>query len=261
MNQLSSLYQNPLHLFDMNFGEISVQMQRCPSLIVPIGSMEPIGLYGVTGIISRCSKVISEALSSKLRVLTAPQLYYSCSTAFKSFEGCAGMRGRTLTNMITEICRDWIFQGFQRILLLNVSSENDSALEQATKRLNDRSEKVKYFSLQSDARIIEQVFRYKTGQELGRSEYLIIWLAQYLFADLLCDGPKGQYPLPETKQFQNWKKRGKDPEMFRKMFPLGSTSEISVQKDVDFGRDLFEFIIMILEKDYTPFLIVPEDAA
>ncbi len=262
MNQLSSLYQYPLHLFDMNFGEISRHIQRCPSLIVPVGSLEPVGLYGGIGLLSCCAEVLAEALSSKLKVLMAPVIHYSCTTAFKSFEGCAGIRERTLINLLTETCRDWIFQGFRNILLINVSSENDDALGSAVKRLNSGAEKVKFFSLQSDLRITDRLTHYRAIKELGRSEYLILSLAKYLFSDMLRDGHHDRgHSLPDVKQFQNWKKRGKDPQLFRKMFPLGSTSELIAGVDIEIGRELFDFIIKTLEDEFTPFLNVPQNAA
>ncbi len=262
MSQLSSLYQYPLRLYDMNFGEISSHLHRCPSLIVPIGSMEPIGLYAVTGILTHCAEVLAEALSSKLQVLTAPPIIYSCTTAFKSFEGCAGIKERTFTNMVTEICRDWIFQGFSRILLLNVSSENDAALECAVKRLNRCSEKVKYFSLQSDNRVADQVSCYRVGREYGRSEYLILSLARVLLPELLRDSHQSKtHRLPEPGEYRIWKKRGKDPQQFRKMFPNGSTSEVAGNQSIENGRDLFDYIMKILEDDFSPFLIVPQNAS
>ncbi len=261
MNQLSDFYLCPLRLNDMNFGEISKHLCRCPSLIVPVGSMEPIGLYAVTGILTRCGEVLAEALSSKLQVLTAPPINYSCTTAFKSFEGCAGIKQRTFINMLTEICRDWIFQGFRRILLLSVSSENDAALEIAMKRLNHNGEKVKCFSLLSDTRMADQLSRYRVGKELGRSEYLILSLARFLFPELLRDIHQGNARrLPEPGEYQTWKKRGKDPQLFRKMFPNGSTSEVAEEQNIETGRDLFGYIMKILEDEYSPFLIVPQNA-
>lgn len=262
MNQLSSLYQSPLRLYDMNFGEISIHLHRCPSLIVPVGSMEPIGLYAVAGILTRCGEVLAEALSSKLQVLMAPSINYSCTTAFKSFEGCAGIKERTFTNMLTEICRDWIFQGFNRILLLSISSENDAAFELALKQLNHSGGKVKFFSLQSDTRVADQVSRFSVGKELGRSEYLILSLARFLFPELLRDIHQNNNPrLPEPGEYRIWKKRGKDPQLFRKMFPDGSTSEIAGKHSIDSGRDLFNYIMKILEVEYSPFLIVPQNAS
>ena len=262
MNQLSSFYQDPLRLCDMNFGEISKHLHRCPSLIVPVGSMEPIGLYTVTGVLTRCGEVLAEALSSKLQVLTAPSINYSCTTTFKSFEGCAGIKERTFTNMLTEICRYWIFQGFSRILLLSVSSENDTALNCVLKRLNHSNEKVKCFSLLSDTRVADLVSRNRVGKELGRSEYLILSLVRFLFPELLRDSHRsGAHRLPEPGEYRTWKKRGKDPQLFRKMFPDGSTSEISGKQSTETGKDLFNYIMKMLEEEYSPFLIVPQNAS
>jgi len=260
VNQLCSLYRFPLRLSDMDFGEISGHLRRCPSLIVPIGSMETIGLCAVTGILTRCSEVLAEALSSKLQVLTAPSINYSCTTAFKSFEGCAGVKERTFINMVTEICSDWIFQGFSRILLISVSSENNAALGCAIKRLNRSSEKVKCFLLQSDSRLADRVSRYRVGKELERSEYLILSLARFLFPELLRDVHQS-HALPEPEKYRTWKKRGKDPQQFRKMFPHGSTSEIAGKQNIETGKDLFDYIMKILEDEYSPFLTTAQNAS
>ena len=158
-------------------------------------------------VLTRCGEVLAEALSSKLQVLTAPSINYSCTTTFKSFEGCAGIKERTFTNMLTEICRDWIFQGFSRILLLSVSSENDTALNCVLKRLNHSNEKVKCFSLLSDTRVADLVSRNRVGKELGRSEYLILSLVRFLFPELLRDSHRsGAHRLPEPGEYRTWKK-------------------------------------------------------
>lgn len=260
VNQLFSPQKGRFRLFDMNFREISDYLKICPSLIVPIGVMEPIGSMAPIGIQSRCSVSLAESLSSRLKVLTAPVLNYSCSSAFKSFEGCAGIRGRTFSNIILELCKDWIFQGFKRILLINVSSENDEAVNLAMKRINYKSECVKHFSLQSDPRIINYVKKINPGEEYGRSELLILSIAEYLFADLISEKDGLVNDLPDIKQYQIWKKRGKDPQKFRKLFPQGSTSAVAAERSADFGRDLFSHIISILEEDYSPFLKIEQNA-
>lgn len=262
MNQISSSYQYPLRLFDMNFMEISHHLRNCPSLIIPVGGMEPIGSYGATGIVTRCSEQLAEALSSKLRVLTAPPVCYSYSLSFKSFEGCAGVNFRTFSNLILELCKDWIFQGFKHILLINTASGNDESIQLAIKRLNCSCEFVKCFSFQTDSRVQSFVKQYKSGVEFGRSEFSILSLAQYLFPNLVTKNRDWvSNHLPDQKQYETWKKRGKDPQKFRKLFPLGSTSEIAGENSMDFGRELFSFVEALLENEFSPFLIASEHAA
>lgn len=262
MDKLLSSYQFPLRIFDMDFEECSTHLHRCPSLILPLGILEPIGKNGAIGLASRCSELLAEAFSSKLQVLAAPAIYYSCSTAFKSFEGSAGVRSRTFSNQLVEICKDWQFQGFKRILLINISSENDEAIDEALKRLNRGNNYVKCFSLQTDSRIRAHVSRVRSGTELGRSEFLILSLASFLAPEMVRKNiEKTSSQLLDVKQYQLWKKRGKDPQKFRKLFPDGSTSDSISESVSDFGKGIFEFIMTLLEDEYSPFLTVLENNA
>jgi hypothetical protein len=67
--------------------------------------------------------------------------------------------------------------------------------------------------------------------------------------------------LPPVDQFKTWQKRGKDPQKFRKLFPSASTSEIADKFTLQLGEEFFGFILNILEKEYTPFLIASKNAA
>lgn len=248
--------KRPINIANLTFTEVECRIKARSSLIIPLGGMEPYGNLSSMGIATFCASRIAENLSSKLDIMTTPALPFGCSTAYRAFGGTAGIKPRTFTNLIFDICRDWIAQGFSSILLIDSLGDNSEALQDAICRLDKISNgAVRVFSIQNDPRIRNFVNQNVNGAEYGRSEFMIKSLAAYLMQNQNLSSCGNDRTLPDEKVFRQWKKRGKDPQKFRKLFPNAVTSSRSESCDVCKGSEIFSFIMDLLVKEYSSFLI------
>lgn len=245
-----------LQIVNLTFKEIEQEIQRCPSIIIPLGGTEPLGESISLGCASICAERLSLSLSACLKVLTAPLFAYSCSTAYRAFGGTAGLKQHTFVNAIIDICRDWQSQGFKSILLIDLIADNLEPLADALSRLNGNSLfRVKAFSLHSNKRVKDYVSKITSGVEFGRAEFAVRFLTAYFKNEQEELLSSKQIPLPNADQFETWRKRGKDPQKFRKLFPSASTSSLTSQNLSGCGKEIFNFIMNLLVETYSSFLI------
>ena len=255
-NPVSDLERSSMFIHKMTFEEVAARKAQCPSIILPLSGLEPYGNRATLGINSICAQGIAEALSSSLEVMVAPILEYGYTTAFKAFEGSAGGRNTTVSNLVLQLCNDWLFQGFKSVLVINTVLDNEEPLEVALQRLNAEQESVKVLSLHTDLRIGAFLNRENCRNSTGRQEKMMLSIAEYLSPQSFREenGAFVQKRYPDAIQYRTWRKRGKDPQTFRKLYPLGSTSEGIGNGDADLGCKLFRYILTLLEQEYSSFL-------
>ncbi len=248
------LYMSTYSLSRLTYVDVLNQIKKKPYLILPLGGMEPFGVYGGFGINSLCIEALAGAFSQQTEILVAPVVNYSCTTQFKSFQGAIGIKPKVFCSFLSNLCNDSFYQGFEKILILNSIEENTLALELLEKRYNDdQCVKIEIFSLQNDKKVREFVAERKSGVEMGRSEFLMLSMAAFLNSELLHSRmAEKKIVFPNTSTFNTWKKRGRDPEKFRKLFPSGSSSNCAHQYDSLFGNEVFGFILSLLLQRYSP---------
>jgi hypothetical protein len=255
----------PLRIADLSFPQIEGYIGRCPSLILPVGNLEPIGEHCPLGTVNCCCEMIADGLSDALKVAVAPLIGYGNGIPFKSFGGSAGLHRDTLANVIFECCNCWLFQGFKRIMVLTLAMDGKQGIEGAVKRLNgknDRSDAVRYCSLQEEGRFRSFCSSRYPGTELGRSEWGVLTLAKYLNLTSAITGAGARASAsPDPADFSRWHRRGRDPEKLRKMVPGASLSTVDFGNDAEAGRELFHHTVGFLAEDFSPFLIVKDNAS
>jgi hypothetical protein len=256
-----------MRVADFSFPQIEEQLRRRPSLIVPVGGLEPIGESLPLGTVNRCCESIADGLSIRLKVLAAPLLAYGNSIPFKSFGGCAGVHRDTLSTIIMECCNCWLFHGFKRIMVLTLAMDGRQGIDTAVKRLNKtpgRDNAVRYCSLQADERFRSLCASRFAGIEYGRSEWGVRTLAGYLYPELPGSPVVNNTPpLPDAADFKKWHRRGRDPEKLRKMAPHASFSAFTAAGEDGTGacRDLFERVLDFLTEEFSPFLTFTDNAS
>jgi creatinine amidohydrolase/Fe(II)-dependent formamide hydrolase-like protein len=250
---------SPFSLCSLTPNQVNEHLLNSPCLVLPLGGMEPFGNIGSFGVNSVCIDAIAGVISKRLRLLVAPVMFYGCTSSYKSFKGSIGIKPKVFCSFLANFCNDCFFQGFKKVIILNSNEENVLALELLVKRYNNHSVKIETFSLQSDSIIRGFVRERKPGMEMGRSEYMMLSMAAFIQPALVLPGT-GESPIhfPSSSDYATWKKRGRDPEKYRKLFPTGSSSEIACQYDPGFGEEVFNFIIELLLKQYTPLSNIKE---
>jgi creatinine amidohydrolase/Fe(II)-dependent formamide hydrolase-like protein len=252
-----------LRVQDLSFQQINDHLEQCPTLILPVGSLEPHGNFTALGAVNACCEAIADTLSKQLNVLVAPLLSYGNSTPFKSFYGSAGLHHTTLSNVVYECCNCWLFHGFKRIMVLTLSMDGQRGIEEAVKRINScrgRTDTTRYCSLQNTA-----AFRSFCAQRYGftefeRSEWAVLSLTSYLFPEMVRKSTNSLHHerVKESMQKQ-WHRRGRDPEKLRKMIPDALFSGTDITTAIGQGKELYEYTISMLLDEYLPFLTMGDN--
>jgi creatinine amidohydrolase/Fe(II)-dependent formamide hydrolase-like protein len=237
---------------------VEAELARLPVLILPLGGCEPYGPFGGLGAAAACAGALAAALSSRLRIIHAPVLAYGCSTPFRTFAGSAGMKPRTLVNLLCETIRPWFFQGFKVVIIIDALPENERAVAEAVRRLkgSDPEGSVLHFSVQRDERVRAFIGSRVPGRELLRTEYGVLSMAAFIDPELVrpAETSLREPLLPDPERFAVWHKRGADPQQYRKLFPDASSSTIAGTYDAGFGKELFGYILHSLEAAAAPLL-------
>lgn len=244
-------------LSHLTFQEIEKELLRLPALILPLGGCEPYGACGSLGAATACAEALATALSEKSDTLYAPALPFGCSTAYGAFGGTAGVKPRTLTNILCEAIRRWHAQGFRTIIIIDCLFDNYEAAEAAVLRLKNTNPglKIIYFSLQRDERVRAFIERHIREKEPGRTEFGLLSLAAFIDRTLARPaGKKDVTAAADAKTYVTWRKRSADPQQFRKFFPECSSSNAARRFDHKFGRELFDYILQLLVDTATPHL-------
>ena len=247
------------HLSHLTFREIEKEIARLPALILPLGGCEPYGERGCLGAASACAEALASALSEKLHLLCAPALAFGCSTPYGAFGGTAGVKPRTMTNILCETIRQWYRQGFRTMVIVDSIYDNSEAVDLAVRRLriDYPAMNVICFSLQRNEQVRAFIGQHFRKKEPGRAGSGILSMAAYIDRALVRDSAEGisQKAMPDARGLMSWRKRGADPDTYRRLFPDASDGMGGEYgADADFGRELFGFILQILVDAVTPFV-------
>jgi creatinine amidohydrolase/Fe(II)-dependent formamide hydrolase-like protein len=251
-------YSPPYLLSRLTFAEIEREIVRFPAVVLPPGGSEPYGPRAALGLASACSEAIASALSRRYGMLMAPTLHYGCSTPYSAFGGAAGMKPRTLTNILCEILRRFRRQGICFVVIIDPLLDNGPALDETVNRLKkwDRNLRVVTFGLQREERVQAFIGRRCTINEFGRSEFVMLALASHIDPRLVrVDTAPGREIAVSTQElYRKWRRRGADPQQFRLFFPDASTGMGGCTYDSKIGGELLEFIIALIDETIAPLL-------
>jgi hypothetical protein len=250
----------PLRISSSTFSQIQTMMQMNASLLLPVGSLEPIGETLALGAINYCCESVAETISQKLQILMAPMLMYANNTPFKSFEGCSGISIHTQTNAIRECCNSWLFHGFKRIIIITFAMDGQLGTAAAVLQINKKQENEKtvtLFSLQNEPFFRSFCASEYPGKEFGRSEWGIHALVSFLCPALRIgmQSDSSKFMLPDERTFKRWHKCGRDPEKLRKMSPVARLSDNFQIPDANVGKNLFNVIVTNLTEKITSLMI------
>ncbi|MEM3832677.1 MAG: creatininase family protein [Thermoprotei archaeon] len=124
----------------LTWSEVSDIVNNVDFVIVPIGSTEqhgehlPLDNDAYTAL--EISKLVTETLKEKLKILIAPPIPYGMSEHHMDFPGTITLKNETLINVIKDICISLSRHGFKKILILNGHGGNTAAIRAAIQELN-----------------------------------------------------------------------------------------------------------------------------
>lgn len=240
---------------EFGYPEISRMIAAKPSLIVPVGALEPFGQLPL-GELNRCVESVTDVVSAKLGVLVAPLLPFGNTIPFKSFEGCAALHERGSANIVYDLCKSWLFHGFQRIMVITFAMDGTRGIVDGVQRIGE-PDKVRIFSLQDDPWFRNVCTEMSGLKERGRSEWGIMAIARHLGNNLNPEATNGNESgvTIDDKWFKRWHKCGRDPEKLRKHVANALFSCGKAVPGLEEGGKLYQLLLERILDEYTPFLV------
>jgi creatinine amidohydrolase/Fe(II)-dependent formamide hydrolase-like protein len=233
-------------------------VSAAPAVILPLGGCEPFGGVGAMGAETLCADGISQELSVRCRILSAPAIPFGCSTPFISFTGAFGVKPRTFVNMLCEIIRAYVFQGAARVFLISAAPFNKEPAIEAVKRIEGKHHNVKVISFDINALVSVG----NAVSDIDRNDAALLSMAAYLSwngtdsSGGVCRNFQHTSGIAERKRagidkYRTWKKRGADPQKLRKLFPDGlllppdnEMLDVSPRR----GKELFDCVVESIQK-------------
>ena len=244
-----------------------------PAIIVPLGGCEPFGGVGALGVESYCAAGIAKELSLRCGVLAAPVIPFGCSTPFIGFAGAAGLKPRTFVNMLCDILHAYIFQGVEKIFLVNAAPFSGEPAAEAAKRLMSAHPRVTVLLFDINTVLRgdvkggggdngcinvkpsgkSQQKDIDTGFCLDRDDALLLSIYAYLRQENFDGIDQVVKKNIREEQYRTWKKRGADPQKLRKLFPDGlllpPDFDINSAINSERGGENFLRIVELLQKE------------
>ncbi|MCL2183600.1 MAG: creatininase family protein [Chitinispirillia bacterium] len=233
---MDNIDENIYDIERLTHEEVRRRIGEVPAVIFPLGGCEPFGAVGEVGAESACALEIARELSRVSGILIAPLLPFSCSGPFISFAGAAAVKPHTFVNMLCDILHSYVFQGINRIFLVNAAPFNWGPADEVMRRMT-----LKYPGLKMAFFDINTVLNGDKASDLDRDDGLILSLLSYIRLKPF-EGIDAK-PL-DKEEYKVWKRRGRDPQKFQAICPDGlmlppDSGSITPAG----GKELFERIV------------------
>ena len=123
-------------IWDMTWMEIKDAIDSDAGVIIPVGATEQHGMHLPTSTDTVMATETAMALSEENNMLVAPPILYTCKSRPQSgggmnFIGTHGLDGQTFIDMVCQVIKGFVRQGFKRIIILNGHMENSNFLYEA----------------------------------------------------------------------------------------------------------------------------------
>jgi hypothetical protein len=147
--------------------------------------------------------------------------------------------------MLCEAIHAYVFQGVVRVLLINAAPFNREPAVEVIKRVEGKYQAVKV--------ILYDINTIINGRDAGfdRDDTLMLSLLAYLRPDMYRGCVDDKRKNINADKYRAWKKRGRDPEKLRKLFPEGlllppKSDVINITPDQ--GKGYFDEIVESIRK-------------
>jgi creatinine amidohydrolase len=124
-------------LANMTWQEFASALNKETIMVIPMGSVELEGLHLPLGTDTIMAEGLAQRLSKESKIIICPSLPIGYSKWFMPFPGTITVEQETLVLLILDYCRCLITHGARRILFLNSHAGNNSAIEAASRILQN----------------------------------------------------------------------------------------------------------------------------
>lgn len=245
-NYFIDMKNDILHL---TFPQIEQRIALNPAIILPVAGIEPVGNFCRLGAVETIIKALGNTISESGDILCAPVLSYSFTMPYRAFPGSIGIRKNIFESMLAGFIKDCIQWGIKFIYILDGSYNSHYSITGCIANFKKKNYPVRIILLnwQYDPEIKSYIAAKYADNGFGRNELCILDLISYIDAPFICNEriPDQKKISADRKKYQQWSKRGKDPDKFRNLFPECSTTLIGKDTKIsaESGKELFDYIV------------------
>jgi creatinine amidohydrolase len=135
-----------MRLDDLNWFDVQSYLGNDDRLMFVIGACEQHGYLSLLSDV-RIPLALADAASTQTGVLVAPPLNFGASPYFLIYPGTLSLRVSTLLDVVEDLVRSVVGQGFRRLLFLNGHGGNDAARSRLYEVVNlDPGLQVRWYS-------------------------------------------------------------------------------------------------------------------
>jgi len=214
-------------LQELSLPEISGIDCDSMTLIIPFSALEPVGSSLPLGSIQAITATIADELSLREDCLVTPQITIPYATPMQGFRGVLSLRRTVFMNLLADTVLSACSWGVTRILFLDGTSYAKPSVDSAMKKFKRKlPEGLTYgiISWQNDSSL-------KKAIPLMGDEIVNRWrndsAIELLYSEITnrsVDSQRDPNRNISDELFQQWSRRGKDPEKLVKYFPNGELS-------------------------------------
>jgi creatinine amidohydrolase/Fe(II)-dependent formamide hydrolase-like protein len=232
------------NIANLNFGAIEDALAEDPTVLLPLGGLEPVGDSAPLGCSNLVCRALSVSVAERTGILFAPLVTYGCTTSYRGFAGVASLKADTLANTIYGIAHSWKCQGLKRLVIMDGIWDNTEAVDNAVRKIRKLSREVEIMVLRwQTTRGVRAYMEQQGGDRLGlRAEHGLLSMAAYLDPSIEPGSPSSAIGL-KTEALRAWRRRSRDPAQFRKLCPDARTSAAEAPCDSEYGRLLLGRIV------------------
>jgi len=142
-----------IRLEDMTWPEVAEILDKSHAIIVPVGSIEQHGYHLPLSVDFRCPEYIAEKTAEKvssesgIRVIVAPAIRYTEVAHFKYYPGTIGVSTGTFMQIIEDVTRGLVDQGYKNIIFLNGHAPNSPIIQVALRKVSFELPKTGLYAL------------------------------------------------------------------------------------------------------------------
>jgi len=147
-------------MLHMSWTEVAEALEQQPVILLPIGTLEQHGPHMPIGNDPLVAQYVALRTAEQTNALVAPPINYGCSAVFRNFPGTYPVKPETLANVLRDVCKAFISQGFRKLVFFNNHGGNEFVCEQVARELKAE------FGI-----VIGNVYPWNLGYALMRDTY------------------------------------------------------------------------------------------
>lgn len=232
--------------------EVDAYLEHADGVLLPVGSTEQHGPFGLIGTDTLCASTIAERAAERVGALVAPPVAYTPAPFNLAFPGTVSLSAETYSRLVGEIIASLAGQGFRHFYILNGHGANKAPLEALARDRDDVQIRIRdWWGFPQVDRLRREFYGDWEGMHATPSE-VAITQATVRVVD------RAELPPPEKLSAEFMAAHAGDkhgpPQEHRARFPDGRVGSHSALATPQAGEDLLRAAVDAVAADYSAFI-------